>query len=253
MAVVWIYALIGVVFVSLLSLLGAFTLTIKDTLLKKILIYFVGFSAGAILGDVFIHLIPEISESYGFTLQASFYFLIGIVVSFLIEKAICWQHTGHNDNCRTGHHVPRFTYMVLFGDGVHNFIDGLIIGAGFLSSIPIGIGITFAVVLHEIPHEIGDFGVLIHGGLSRKKALLYNFLSGLTAVAGTLVSLLLSQYAKGVHLFFLCFASANLIYVAGSNLIPELHKDSDRKKDLIQIVSFIAGILIMLPLLLLEK
>lgn len=143
--------------------------------------------------------------------------------------------------------------MVLFGDGVHNFIDGLIIGAGFLSSIPIGIGITFAVVLHEIPHEIGDFGVLIHGGLSRKKALLYNFLSGLTAVAGTLVSLLLSQYAKGVHLFFLCFASANLIYVAGSNLIPELHKDSDRKKDLIQIVSFIAGILIMLPLLLLEK
>ena len=163
--------------------------------------------------------------------QASFYFLIGIVVSFVIEKAICWQHTGHNDSsCESDHHVHRFTYMVLFGDGVHNFIDGLIIGAGFLSSIPIGIGTTLAVILHEIPHEIGDFGVLIHGGLSRKKALLYNFISGLTAVAGTVLSLVLSQYMKGTHLFLLSFASANLIYIAGSNLIPELHKGSNLKK-----------------------
>lgn len=253
MTVVWIYALIGVVFVSSLSLLGAITLAIKDSLLKKILIYFVSFSAGAILGDVFIHLIPEISGTYGFTLQASFYFLIGIVASFIIEKAICWQHTGHNDGCESDHHVRRFTYMVLFGDGIHNFIDGLIIGAGFLASIPIGIGTTLAVILHEIPHEIGDFGVLIHGGLSRKKALFYNFISGLTAIAGTVLSLVLSQYMKGTHLFLLCFASANLIYVAGSNLIPELHKGSNTKKDLVQIVSFIAGILIMLPLLLLEK
>ena len=143
--------------------------------------------------------------------------------------------------------------MVLIGDGLHNFIDGLIIGAGFLSSIPVGIGTTIAVILHEIPHEIGDFGVLIHGGLSRKKALLYNFISALTAVLGTVLSLLLGRLLEETHLFLLCFASANLFYIAASNLIPELHKESDVKKDLLQIIGFIAGILFMLPLLLLEQ
>lgn len=253
MTIVWIYAIIGVVFVSLLSLLGAFTLTIKDRILKKILIYFVSFSAGAIMGDVFIHLLPEISKKGGFTPQVSFYFLSGIILSFIVEKAICWRHEHHEASCGSKSHIHRFTYMVLLGDAFHNFIDGLIIGAAFLSSIPVGVGTTVAVILHEIPHEIGDFGILVHGGFTKKRAILFNLLTGVTAIIGTVVSLLLNNVIQNSHLFLLSFAAANLLYIAGTNLIPELHKNSNPKQDMIQIISFVFGIATMLPLLLLER
>jgi len=252
MPIVPAYALLGVLLVSIVSFVGAFSIGIKETLLRKILIYFVSFSAGAIIGDVFIHLLPEIVDAYGFDLRISFYFIFGILASFVMEKAICWKHSHHEETCDKHHHVERCAYMVLLGDGLHNFIDGLMIGAGFLTSIPVGIGITVAVILHEIPHEIGDFGVLIHGGMEKKKALFLNFVSALTAVLGTVLSLLLSGMLRDMQLFLLCFAAANLLYIAASNLIPELHKTSNLKRDILQIASFILGILIMLPLLLLE-
>ena len=205
---------------------------------------------------MFIHILPEITSKTPFTILISFYFLFGILTSFIIEKAICWNHNHHQEECETDKkhpHVQSFAYLILFADGVHNFIDGLVIGAGFLAGTPVGIATTLAVILHEIPHEIGDFGVLIHGGFTRQKALFYNFLSALTAVAGTIVSLFLSQYIQGAQTFLLSFAAANFIYIAGSNLIPELHKNTDKRKDIIQVLTFIAGICIMLPLLLLEK
>lgn len=252
MITAWVYAIIGVVFVSLLSFLGALTLAVRETFLRKILIYFVSFSAGAILGDVFIHLLPEIARQSGFTLATSFYFLFGIILSFIVEKAICWKHSTHESSCHEHHHVQRFTYMILLGDAFHNFIDGLMIGVGFLTSIPIGIGITTAVVLHEIPHEIGDFGVLLHGGLEKRRALFLNFFSALTAIVGTILALLLGEAIKGIQVFLLCFAASNLLYIATSNLIPELHKESQVNRDLVQIASIVLGILVMLPLLLLE-
>jgi zinc and cadmium transporter len=217
-----------------------------------VLIYFVSFSAGAIIGDVFIHLLPEIVNRYGMTFQVSLFFLIGIIASFIIEKAICWKHGTHESSCHSHHHPERFTYMVLIGDSIHNFIDGLIIGAGFVNSITVGIGITIAVILHEIPHEIGDFGVLIHGGMAKRKALYLNFISALTAVAGTVLALSMGHLVAGMELFLLCFAGANLLYIATSNLIPELHKESGVKQDIFQIASFILGVVVMLPLLLLE-
>lgn len=246
---IWTYSLIGVTLVSLLSLLGVFTLTIKENILKKILIYFVSFSAGALFGDVFIHLIPDIVSKFGFKLYISIYFLLGILTSFSIEKVINWSQF----------HLPffkknilRFTYMVLFGDSVHNFIDGLAIGSSFLASIPVGVATTVAVILHEIPHEIGDFGSLVHGGFSKKQALVYNFISGLTAILGTIVSLVLFESIKGINAFLLSFAAANLIYIAGSNLIPELHKNVDVKRDLLQTFTFILGICVMLTLLIIS-
>lgn len=245
---IWIYALSGVFIVSLISLIGVLTLTINDHILKKILIYFVSFSAGALFGDVFIHLLPEIAKETGFTLQVSLSFLFGIVVSFLIEKVICWNHSHHVDESK--HSIHQFTYMILIGDSIHNFIDGLAIGSSFLAGIPIGIATTIAVILHEIPHEIGDFGSLIHGGFSKKNALYYNFLSGLTAIAGTIIALLLNNLIKNINPYLMGFAAANLIYIAGSNLIPELHKEPDFKKDIIQTIIFIFGISIMLLLLL---
>lgn len=252
---VWVTAIIGVVFVSLLSLLGALTLAIKEEVLERILIFFVSFSTGALFGDVFIHILPEITSKSPFTITMAIYFLFGILASFILEKVLFWNHHSHTDDCheRKHSHVQSFTYMILFADGIHNFIDGLVIGAGFIAGLPIGIATTIAVVIHEIPHEIGDFAVLLHGGLNRRKALFLNFLSAVTAIAGTVIALLVQDYIRGAELFLLCFAAANFIYIAGSNLIPELHRHSDVKRDLIQIATFIAGILIMFSMLLLEK
>ena len=236
----------SVVIVSLLSLLGVFTLGIKEKYLHKILVYFVSFSAGALFGDVFIHLIPEVFKNET-TIYTSFYFLLGIIISFLIEKIIYWRE--NHASSILGNKIKHFVFMILFGDGVHNFIDGLAIGASFLVSIPVGIATSLAVILHEIPHEIGDFAALIHGGLDKKRAIFYNFVSGLTAVLGTLFALVLSQYVVGINNVLIPFAAANLIYIAGTNLIPELHKETQLKKSAIQIFTFLLGIAIMYGML----
>ena len=243
---VWIYSLLSVVIVSLLSLLGVFTLGVKEKYLHKILVYFVSFSAGALFGDVFIHLIPEVFKNET-TIYTSFYFLLGIIISFLIEKIIYWRE--NHASSILGNKIKHFVFMILFGDGVHNFIDGLAIGASFLVSFPVGIATSLAVILHEIPHEIGDFAALIHGGLDKKRAIFYNFVSGLTAVLGTLFALVLSQYVVGINNVLIPFAAANLIYIAGTNLIPELHKETQLKKSAIQIFTFLLGIAIMYGML----
>src|SRR3989344_5572339 len=161
------YTLISVLIVSLISLVGVLTLSLKASTIKKWLIYLVSFSAGALLGDVFIHLLPEIAEEPGFGLDISLYILSGILFSFIVEKVINWRHCHHPT---TKEHPHPFVLMNLFGDFLHNFVDGLIIGASYLASIPVGIATTIAVVLHEIPQEIGDFGILLHGGFSKNKA-----------------------------------------------------------------------------------
>jgi len=146
-------------------------------------------------------------------------------------------------------HIHHFAYMNLFGDSIHNFIDGLIIGTAYLISIPVGIATTLAVIFHEIPQEIGDFGVLIHAGIKRKKALIYNFLTATTAILGALIALLLSSKINGITTLLSAFAAGSFIYIAGSDLIPELHKETELKKSALQIFTFILGIAIMYGLL----
>jgi zinc and cadmium transporter len=142
--------------------------------------------------------------------------------------------------------------MNLVGDSLHNFIDGLIIAGSYLASIPAGIATTIAVILHEIPQEIGDFGVLIHGGFSKAKAIFLNFITALVAVLGTLIGLWLNNYIPNMHQILVPLAIGGFLYIAGSDLIPELHKETKIKVSFFQIVSFILGILVMLALLLLE-
>jgi zinc and cadmium transporter len=242
----WIYVLISIFVISIISLIGIFTISIKTEKLKKIIIYLVSFSAGALLGDVFIHLLPEIVKDYGLSLNISVYILSGILFFFIIEKFVHWQH------CHmpiTKKHKHPFALMNLVGDSVHNFIDGLIIGASYIASIPLGIATTIAVLLHEIPQEIGDFGILIHGGFTKKRALFINFLTALTAILGGVVALLLINVSE-LNSFLLPFAAGSFIYIAGSDLIPELHKETEIKKSLIQLLTFILGIIIMFLLLL---
>ncbi|MFA4831539.1 MAG: ZIP family metal transporter [Patescibacteria group bacterium] len=243
-----IYALLSVFLVSLISFIGALAISINAERLKKILLYLVSFSAGALFGDVFIHLLPEIARERGLGRMASFYILLGIIFLFIVEKIIHWRHCHHGD-CEEGHLHP-FVLTNLFGDSIHNFIDGLIIGASYLISIPIGIATTLAVILHEIPQEIGDFGVLLHGGFTKAKALLVNFATALLAVAGAIVALALNSYTENLTFFLIPFAAGNFIYIAGSDLIPELHKEKiQTSQSLLQLLAFMAGIGIMMFLL----
>jgi zinc and cadmium transporter len=242
---VWLYALASVLVVSLVAFVGVFTLSLSMKKIEKVLLMLVSFSAGALLGGAFIHLLPETFEEFGFGAEVSWYVLSGILLSFVIEKLIHWRHC----------HIPTspvhphpFAYMNLFGDGVHNFIDGLIIGASYIASIPVGIATTIAVILHEIPQEIGDMGVLLHGGFKRKKALLMNFATALTAVAGTVIALLLGGI-EGFIRFLLPFAAGGFIYIAAADLIPEIHKECEARKSLAHLIMIFLGILVMYSML----
>jgi zinc and cadmium transporter len=246
---VWLYTIISVLAVSLISLVGILTLSIKHKSLHKILIYLISFSAGALLGDVFLHLLPEIVESQGFTLQISFSILAGILIFFVLEKIVHWQHCHHPI---TEGHVHTFAIMNLIGDGFHNFLDGIIIGASYLVNIPVGIATTIAVIAHEIPQEIGDYAVLIHGGFSKGKALFFNFLSASLSILGAVLTLISVKYIDNITLYLIPITIGGFIYIAASDLIPELHKDFTTKKSILQLIALIIGILIMASLLLLE-
>ncbi|MCR4335832.1 MAG: ZIP family metal transporter [archaeon] len=245
----WLYALVSVIIVSLISLIGLATISINTESFKKYVHYLVSFSAGALMGDAFIHLLPEAVKDHGFGIEISAYILFGILLFFIIEKFIRWRHC----HVPTSEQHPHPVAIInLIGDAVHNFIDGLIIGASYAVSIPVGIATTVAVILHEIPQEIGDFGILIHAGFSRKKALVTNFLSALTAVLGTIVALTLTSYVENISLFLVPFGAGVFIYISGSDLIPELHKNDGQLDSFIELIFFIMGIVIMASLLLLE-
>ena len=241
---IWLYAILSVVVVSLISLVGIFAIPFDREKLNKILIYIVSFSAGTLLGDAFVHLIPEAYE-IGNTIFISLSILSGIVLFFILEKFVHWRHC-HEVAC--DNHPHPFSYVILVGDTVHNFIDGLIIGASYLVSIPVGIATTIAVVFHEIPQEVGDFGSLVYGGFSQKKALLLNFMTALAAILGTILVLIFSNVSNLTG-FLIPFAAGGFIYVALSDLVPELHKHTEIKKSFWQLVTFILGILLMMILL----
>ncbi|MBL4693791.1 ZIP family metal transporter [Candidatus Gracilibacteria bacterium] len=246
---IWLYALGSVGLVSLVSFVGVLTLSIKSKSLESVLIYMISFSAGALFGDAFFHLLPEVVEQVGFSQAVSFYILAGIMFSLIVEKVIHWRHCHHPT---TDSHQHPFALMNLVGDAVHNFLDGLIIGAAYLISIPVGIATTVAVILHEIPQEIGDFGVLLHAGYSKKKALFLNFVISLFALMGVLIALLIGSNVEGLVVFLVPFAAGNFIYIAGADLIPEMHAQTATSKAFVQFITFALGVGAMYLLLFVE-
>ncbi|PIN86022.1 ZIP family metal transporter [Candidatus Woesearchaeota archaeon CG10_big_fil_rev_8_21_14_0_10_44_13] len=243
---VWAYALTSVVVVSLVSLIGAITLSIRVERLRKLLFFLVSFSAGALLGDTFIHLFPQIISRSGFGLDVAVYILLGMLLFFILEKFIQWRHC-HIPTSK--HHPHPVAFMNLVGDAFHNFIDGMVIAGSYIVSVPVGMATTLAVVFHEIPQEIGDFGVLIHAGFNRKKALFFNFLSALTSVLGAVAVLAIGTKVQDIDLFLVPFTAGGFLYIAGSDLIPELHKETGAKKAVIQMIGLVLGVLIMVALL----
>ena len=228
-----IFSFLGSVF----CLIGGIFLLWRQKLAKKIAIYLISFAAGTLLGAAFLHMLPEaVGEKENNIL---IYTLIGILMMFLVEKFLLWYHC-HNKKCP----VHGFTYTILIGDGVHNFVDGIIIGVSFLISIPLGIITALAVVFHEIPQEIGDFGVLIYAGWKRNKVLFYNFLMALATPLAAVLAYFSASFLDKAFIPLVAFAAGNFIYIACSDLIPEIHKEYSPGKAILQ--SFCLGLGILL-------
>ena len=232
----FIWAIGASIVVSLISLIGIVTLLFKEKRLNEILIPLIGFSAGGLIGGAFLHLLPEALEQTESHAVFS-YLILGFISFFILEKYLHWRHC-HNGICT----IHTFTYLNLIGDGVHNFTDGLVIGASFLVSINFGLITTLMIILHEIPQEIGDFGVLVYGGFTKFKALYFNFLIALTCVLGAIVGYFISVSVKDFSVFLLPFTAGGFIYIGACDLVPELHKQQDLKKSVSAMLAFLGGI-----------
>lgn len=238
----WLATILSVFVVSLVSFVGILFLVLKKQLLQKLVFFLISFAAGSLLGGAFIHLLPEAIKELGVGFNFSFSVLAGILFFFVLEKFIFWRHC-HIPTSKE--HPHPLVFMNLIGDAFHNFIDGVIIAAGFLVSFPLGIATSLAVVLHEIPQEIGDFGVLVYGGFSKKKALFFNFLSALAAVLGAVLTLILGSRFIGVIPLVISFTAGGFIYIASSDLIPELKKENNISKSALQFLGLLLGIILM--------
>jgi zinc and cadmium transporter len=245
---VWLSSLIAVATVSGLSLVGAFSLLFRDKWLRLILIVLVAFAAGALLGDAFLHLLPETVEAKGeFGQATSFSVLAGVSTFFVLEKGLHWHHA-HIEHHDTVHPVAITNLM---GDALHNFLDGAIIAASFTVSRDLGIATAIAVALHEIPQELGDFGILVHSGLKPRRALALNFASGLTALAGAAATLAFAPI-DAIESAMVPFTAGAFIYIASTDLMPEIHKEPEPLKSVIQLLAFGCGVGIMAALLVFE-
>lgn len=208
----------------------------REDLAKKFSLFLVSFAAGSLIGAAFFELIPESLEETEYSL-AALLIIAGILVIFLFEKWLSWYHCHDQETC--DYHT--FSGAVLFGDAVHNFIDGIAIALSFSVGMGVGIATTVAIFFHEVPQEIGDFGVLLHAGYTKTKVFLYNMFTALTTPVGAIAGyLLLNQIAPYIGIF-LAFAAGSFIYISVSDLLPELrHKNT--ALDIGHILSIVAGI-----------
>lgn len=229
--------------ISVIAWIGVLTFFLKDELLERILLVLVALSAGALTGGAFLHLLPEAVAMMGVISPVKLFLpaIVGFCVLFALEQFIHWHH--HHS---ATHDREPFSYLILISDGLHNFIDGLVIAGSFLVGFQLGVVTALVVALHEIPQEIGDFGVLVYGGFERFRALVLNYLSALTVVVGGVVGYYLSGAVEGTVIYILPFAAGNFIYIAASGLIPEIKKTKSWKKSAVHFTVFVLGILAML-------
>ncbi len=250
--------LLAVFAVSLVSLVGIAAFSLREAWLRSMIPVLVGLAVGALLGDAFIHLIPESLEYIGDELAFGVTVLAGIGTFFVLEKYLRWHHAHHAHEIEhEGHtcenHAPRhLAPLVLVSDAVHNLVDGAVIAGAFLVSPSLGIATTVAVFLHEIPQEIADYGLLLHAGMGRGRALFYNFLSGLTALVGALFVLAAGSEFPQLGGYAAAFTAGAFIYIAAADLVPELQRARGGKAALAQSAAILFGVLSMVLLALSE-
>ena len=247
--IVWIiiFCLLG----GLLSVLAAaLFLVLREPLRNHVLPHLVSFATGALLGAAFLGLLPHALASVNSsdTHVIPMAVLLGLLGFFVLEKLVLWRHC-HADHCEV--HAPdqqsrdhSTGTMILIGDSLHNFLDGILIAAAFLTDIHLGVVTSVAVAAHEIPQEVGDFAVLLHSGFSRSRALFYNILTSLTTVIGGVLSYFALQSMQAALPYILAVAASSFIYIAVADLIPTLHQRVEGKAALQQVVLIAAGILL---------
>jgi zinc and cadmium transporter len=231
---VLIWILSALILDSLIGLVGAFSLFIKRKTLEKIVFPLVSFAAGVLFGGGLYHLFTEGLEEIG-AMRAINWFVFGFILFFILERVLKWHHC-HKLECE----VHPFSYLIFIGDAIHNIVDGLVIASTFLVDIRLGILTTFLIIAHEVPQELGNFATAIYGGMKRNKAIIFTFLSQITCIVGGL-----SGYyflSKEMLLPLLPFAAGGFIYIAASDLIPELHKEPNIKKSIISFILFLIGL-----------
>lgn len=244
------YTVGSVLLVSAVSLVGVALIGLSGDAFARVLSILISFAVGGLLGDVFIHILPEIAlDGPEFFPSASLIILGGILLSFLLEKVIHWRHC-HSHDCPE--HPRALGLVSLFGDAVHNFADGLLIAGSYLVNVPTGIATTLAVVLHEIPQEIGDYAILRHSGYTRSRAIFLNFLTALAAIAGATLVLLLQKTLPDMERYLLPLVAGNFLYIAIADLLPELHKQTRAAQSALQLIVAIAGVAVMFALRLME-
>lgn len=227
-------ALASSVVISLISLEGAVLMKLGEKRISSFMPVMVAFATGALFGASFFHLIPEVYDSQWGREGV----VAGVIGFYLLERLLMWRHC-HEDTCD----VHAFSYLVLLGDSLHNFVDGLTLGAAFISDISTGVVVAAAIALHELPQELGDFAVLIYGGLGWRRALAYNLVTALTAVVGAAAAFTLVGRIDPAAI--LAIAAGGFIYIAGSDLVPELHKDRQPRGALANSVALIVGLALM--------
>ena len=246
---VWAQTILSVLIVSAIAFVGIVMLILREDRLRQVVPILVSFAVGALLGDALFHILPELADDGGITVGISWIMAASIMGFFVLEKLI---HMHHRLYAPAHGHIHPVALTNLLGDGLHNFVDGAIIAGSYLASTPLGLATTAAVVLHEIPQEMGDLGVLVHAGLTPRRALVFNFVTALTAVLGAIITLLLEASIGGVVRPMLALSAGAFIYIAGSDLIPELHKETQLRVSILQFVGVAGGFCVMAALLALD-
>lgn len=243
----WI--ILTTVAISLTAWIGILTLFLREELLDKILLLLVALAAGSLIGGAFIHLLPRAIANMGsdHTLPLFLYLIAGFCMFYILEQFLHWHH----HHASTHDHRP-VSYLVLISDTVHNFIDGLVIAGSFLVGVPLGIVTTLAIALHEIPQEIGDFGVLVFSGFDRRTALVLNYLTQVTVILGGIIGFYLNDLITDLPSVLLPFAAGSFIYIASSDLIPEIKQEENVIRSALYFLVFLIGIGIMLGIKLLR-
>jgi len=245
----FVYSLLASIIVSFVSLLGIF-LFVGKFKIQRFTLYIVSFAIGSLLGDAFIHLLPESFENIESPLS-SILTVSGLILFFLLEKILRWHHC-HDPDCHESDQSSHTVSLNLIGDTVHNFIDGMLIAASFIVDPKLGFATVAAVVLHEIPQEIGDIGIFLHHGLSLIKTIKLNLISAFASILGVLITFALGNSITNFANYLLPITAGGFIYLAATDLIPELHRHNTTRSSLTQVFFIILGIVLMLSLLGLE-
>lgn len=232
----FLWILFGGLLMSAIALVGSVTLLLKERTLDRLLLPLVAFAAGSLMGGAFFHMVPGALAETGSVMPVFAWMLVGFAIFLVLEQYLHWHHCHRAAaECRRP-----LTYLILIGDGLHNFMGGLAVAGAFLVDVRVGLSTWLAAAAHEVPQELGDFGVLVHGGWPKGRALLFNVASGLTFLVGALAAYVASLQIDVT--FLLPLAAGNFLYIAASDLVPEVNRDHGPKKNVVHTASFVGGL-----------